>query len=95
MDWRPSGEGNGDRSSLGDRLGALAQLLVAGVILLSVVGFDSIGTVLSRLAATIPAATVSIGPGVGIAFLAIAVLALCGVLALGVLAWYRLPDPPS
>jgi hypothetical protein len=65
------------------------------MVLLGVVGFDRIGAALGQLEAAIPAVTVAIGPGVGIAFLAVAVLALSAALALGVLAWYRLPDPPA
>ncbi|PSP72307.1 hypothetical protein BRC86_12710 [Halobacteriales archaeon QS_3_64_16] len=95
MNWLPSGEDDADGSSLGGRLGALAQLLVAGGILLSVVGFDSIDAALGRLGAAIPSVTVGIDPGVGIAFLAVAVLALGVALVLGVLAWYRLPDPSA
>ena len=95
MNWLFGGEDDSDEPSTGDRLGTLGQLVAAGMVLIGAVGFDGIGAALGRLEAAIPPMTVAIGPGVGIAFLAVAVLALSVALALGVLAWYRLPDPPA
>ena len=93
MGWLSSENEDSDGTSAGDRLGTLVHLLTAGGVLLGVVGFDRIGSELRRLETL--SATVAIGSGVGITLLAVATVALCMALALGVVAWYRLPDPPT
>ena len=93
MGWLSSENEDSDGTSAGDRLRTLVHLLTAGGVLLGVVGFDRIGSELRRLETL--SATVAIGSGVGITLLAVATVALCMALALGVVAWYRLPDPPT
>lgn len=93
MGWLSNENEDSDGTSAGDRLRTLVHLLTAGGVLLGVVGFDRIGSELRRLETL--SATVAIGSSVGIILLAVATVTLCMALALGVVAWYRLPDPPT
>ena len=93
MGWLSNENEDSDGTSAGDRLRTLVHLLTAGGVLLGVVGFDRIGSELRRLETL--SATVAISSGVGITLLAVATVTLCMALALGVVAWYRLLDPPT
>lgn len=98
MGW-PSDEDDGDGKATAARLGSLVQLVVAGAVLLTVVGVGPLENAIERLGSTASTASVTspiaISPDLGLTLLAVAVGVLLVVTGLAVGAWYRLPDPPA
>jgi len=97
MGWQSNGEDDSEGTSVGDRLGTLAQVVAAGAVLFSAVGFGWIETAIERLGSvsTMPIPSPSIGPGIGLTLFGISVVVLLVVAGLAIGAWYRLPDSPE
>ena len=96
MGWLSDGEDDAEESSVSNRLGTLAQLVAAGVVLFSAVGFGPVESAVERLGSTaVPVPSLSIDPAIGLMLLGFSLVGLLivGGLALG--AWYRLPDSPK
>lgn len=98
MGWLSEREDDSEGTSVGDRLGTLAQVVAAGAVLFSAVGFGWFETAIERLGSAASVVTIpplSIGPGIGLTLFGISVVVLLVVAGLAIGAWYRLPDSPE
>jgi lipopolysaccharide export LptBFGC system permease protein LptF len=96
MDWPFGGGDDSDETSTKERLGTVVQVVTSlGAVLIGVIGLGWIDSALENLGTATSSVAAAFSFGLGLGVLAVATLLLCLALAFGVVAWYRLPDPPA